>query len=97
MNEEDDRNNWIEEEEEEEEEVEAIAFVRVRCNKATRARFDKTTLRNIICIRIRVSRMKKSVEVKPFSLSPSERDDTAFRIIAKMHIFSSADVLLTRD
>ena len=77
--------------------MEAIAFVRVRCNKAMRARFDKTTLRNIICIRIRVSRMKKSVEVKPFSLSPSERDDTAFRIIAKMHIFSSADVLLTHD
>jgi len=66
MNEEDDRNNW----EEEEEEVDAIAFVRVRCSKALRARFD-ATLRNIRCICIRVSRMKKSdskcEKVKPFS------------------------------
>ena len=86
MNEEDDRNNCIEEEEEEEE-VKAIAFVRVRCNKAMRARFDKTTLRNIICIRIRVSRMKKSVEVKPFSLSPSERDVVGVLYREDAHFF----------
>jgi len=78
--------------------VDAIAFVRVRCSKALRARFD-ATLRNIRCICIRVSRMKKSDSKCEtlLSLSPSERDDTAFCIIAKKHIFSSADVLLTHD
>lgn len=78
--------------------MDAIAFVRVRCNKAMRARFDKTTLRNIICIRIRVlMRVKKSVEVRNPSLSHLRKEMLLAFCIAKMHIFSSADVLLTHD